>query len=517
MFLVLGLVLASAAFVALLVYQLKFKHLIEVTRNIPSPPTLPLVGHGHHFIGKAPHEMIQTIVHFMAEYGKNDTIKIWLGPELNMLIGNPKDVEVVLGGLRFNDKAHEYKALEPWLAEGLLVSRGRKWHKRRKIITPAFHFKILDQFVDIFEQESRVLLKNLEKERQLDTKEGFNLYDWINLCTMDAICETAMGVSINAQTNVDSEYVQAVKTISMVLHKRMFNIFYRFEPTYRLTMLAREERRALNVLHSFTEKIIVQRRQELLQRAGASTTEADAAADVDADVGAKRKMAFLDILLQSSIDDKPLSNMDIREEVDTFMFEGHDTTSSAIMFFFYNIALHADCQRKCYEEIIQVLGKDKATPVNYELLNKLHYVDLCIKETLRLYPSVPLLGRKVLQECEINGKIIPAGTNLGISPLFMGRCAELFSDPNSFLPERFDVVTSAEKLNPYAYIPFSAGPRNCIGQKFAMLEIKAIVANVLRHYHIEYAGNATEPPVLIAELILRTKDPLMFKLKQRTD
>lgn len=116
---------------------------------------------------------------------------------------------------------------------------------------------------------------------------------------------------------------------------------------------------------------------------------------------------------------------------------------------------------------------------------------------------------------QTDGKIIPAGTNIGISPLYLGRREELFSEPDTFIPERFDVVTSAEKLNPYAYIPFSAGPRNCIGQKFATLEIKAIVANVLRHFEIEFVGNTAEPPVLIAELILRTKDPLMFKLKER--
>ncbi|XP_032594831.1 cytochrome P450 4d1 isoform X2 [Drosophila grimshawi] len=512
MFLVLGLILGSAIFVGLLIYQLKFKHLIEVTRDLGSPPSLPLVGHAHHFIGKAPHELMQTIFNFLEKYGKDMTLKIWLGPELNLLMSNPEDLKIILGTLLFNDKAGEYKALEPWLKEGLLVSGGRKWHNRRKIITPAFHFKILEQYINIFQQQSVLLLSNLEKERRQQGQTGFNLYDWINLCTMDTICETAMGVSVNAQTNVDSEYVQAVKTISMVLHKRMFNIFYRFDLTYMLTPLARAEKRALNVLHNFTEKIIVQRREELL-RAGQQDTEPQSAGD--ADVGAKRKMAFLDILLQSTIDDKPLTNMDIREEVDTFMFEGHDTTSSAIMFFFYNIATYPDCQRKCLDEIISVMGKDKESPVTYNMLNKLSYVDLCIKETLRMYPSVPLLGRKVLKECEINGKIIPAGSNIGISPLYLGRREDLFSDPNTFKPERFDVVTSAEKQNPYAYIPFSAGPRNCIGQKFAILEIKAVVANVLRHYEIEFVGNAAEPPVLIAELILRTKDPLMFKLKER--
>ncbi|KAH8373842.1 hypothetical protein KR200_008036 [Drosophila serrata] len=521
MFLIIGAILASALFVGLMIYQLKFKRLIDMTSYMPGPPVLPLVGHGHHFIGKPPHMMVQLIYDFMDLYSKDQTLKVWLGPELNVLMANPKDVEVVLGTLRFNDKAGEYKALEPWLKEGLLVSRGRKWHKRRKIITPAFHFKILDQFVDVFEKGSRELLLNMERDRVKHGDAGFGLYDWINLCTMDTICETAMGVSINAQTNADSEYVQAVKTISMVLHKRMFNIFYRFDLTYMLTPLARAEKKALDVLHQFTEKIIVQRREELIRGAANKETTTN---EEDSDVGAKRKMAFLDILLQSTIDERPLTNLDIREEVDTFMFEGHDTTSSALMFFFYNIATHPEAQARCFQEIRSVFGQDKSTPVTYEQLNKLHYVDLCIKETLRLYPSVPLLGRKVLEDCEISkfssysvsdGKLIPAGTNIGISPLYLGRREELFTDANSFKPERFDVVTSAEKLNPYAYIPFSAGPRNCIGQKFAMLEIKSIVANVLRHYEVDFVGDTSEPPVLIAELILRTKDPLMFKVKER--
>lgn len=178
----------------------------------------------------------------------------------------------------------------------------------------------------------------------------------------------------------------------------MFDIVYRFNLTYRLTKLAREEKKALAVLHGFTEKVIVQRREELL-KAQQQKQEENGSAN---EVGSKRKMAFLDILLQSEIDGKPLSNMDIREEVDTFMFEGHDTTSSAITFCFYNLGLHPECQRKCFDEIIQVIGKDKSKPVTFEDLNNLHYVDLCIKETLRLFPSVPLLGRKVTEECEIS-------------------------------------------------------------------------------------------------------------------
>lgn len=180
----------------------------------------------------------------------------------------------------------------------------------------------------------------------------------------------------------------------------MFNVLYRFNLTYRFTALAREEKKALAVLHGITEKIIVQRREELIK----AQEKSQGSSKEENDVGAKRKMAFLDILLKSEIDGKPLTNLDIREEVDTFMFEGHDTTSSAVNFLFYNLANYPDCQRKCYEEIIEVLGKDKCKEVTYENLNNLHYVDLCIKESLRLFPSVPLLGRKVNKECEISKK-----------------------------------------------------------------------------------------------------------------
>ncbi|XP_017093177.2 cytochrome P450 4d1 isoform X2 [Drosophila bipectinata] len=499
------LLLAVGLFLGILVLELL--RFTRIMTNIPCPLPIPLIGNAYLFLGLTPAEACQRMADLAEKFG--DTFGLFMGPRFSVMLFHPADVEQVLSSTRLLDKAHEYSFLGRWLNEGLLVSSGRKWHRRRKIITPAFHFRILDAYVEIFDRQSRRLVRELRRQQQDEGQEEFPLGEAMHLCTLDAICETAMGVSIDAQTNADSEYVQAVKTISMVLHKRMFNIFYRFDLTYMLTPLARAEKKALNVLHQFTEKIIVQRREELIKGGGQETAEADV------DVGAKRKMAFLDILLQSTIDEKPLTNLDIREEVDTFMFEGHDTTSSALMFFFYNIATHPEAQKKCFDEIRSVVGDDKATPVTYELLNKLHYVDLCVKETLRLYPSVPLLGRKVLEDCEINGKLIPAGTNIGISPLYIGRREDLFSEPNAFKPERFDVVTSAEKLNPYAYIPFSAGPRNCIGQKFAMLEIKAIVANVLRHYDVSFVGDTSEPPVLIAELILRTKDPLMFKLKQR--
>lgn len=172
--------------IGLFLYFHKYKHLIEITQNIPSPPSWPIVGHAYHFIGQPPHRNIAIITEFLEKYG--NTLKIWLGPELNMFFSDIKDVEIVLASMRFNDKADEYLSLEPWLKEGLLVSRGRKWHKRRKVITPAFHFKSLDEFIEIFERESRVFLKNLKREFCMQTVKGLDLYEWVNLCTLDTIC-----------------------------------------------------------------------------------------------------------------------------------------------------------------------------------------------------------------------------------------------------------------------------------------------------------------------------------------
>lgn len=112
-----------------------------------------------------------------------------------------------------------------------------------------------------------------------------------------------------------------------------------------------------------------------------------------------------------------------------------------------------------------------------------------------------------------DGKLIPAGAGLIIAPYFMSRDPEIWKDPLKFIPERFDVETTAEKMNPYAYIPFSAGSRNCIGQKFAMLEIKSTVSKVLRHYQLSI-DDGFEPQESL-EIVIKSQNGVMIKLNKR--
>lgn len=194
----------------------------------------------------------------------------------------------------------------------------------------------------------------------------------------------------------------------MIVSSRFFDAFKRSNFLFQFTEMARRQKIVMKILHDFTDKVIVERRQELENKAKEGTkTEED-----EDDVGVKRKLALLDVLLQSTIDGKPLNNMDIREEVDTFMFEGHDTTTSGIAFCMYNLAKHPEVQQKAFEEIRNVIGDDVNKKVTQKDLNDLHYLELVIKETLRLYPSVPVYGRKISENVEISKKLQDRQTHL---------------------------------------------------------------------------------------------------------
>lgn len=171
----------------------------------------------------------------------------------------------------------------------------------------------------------------------------------------------------------------------------------RLTALFNLSPQRKQEKEALKILHKFTNSVIISRRDELLKKKSPSVDQTD-----DDDIGAKKKMALLDVLLQSTIDGKPLTNDDIREEVDTFMFEGHDTTTSGIAFALYNIAKHPEVQMKVIEEITEVIGEDKTRPVTLQMLNDLNYLDLVLKESMRLFPPVPMIARTITEETTIS-------------------------------------------------------------------------------------------------------------------
>jgi cytochrome P450 len=197
----------------------------------------------------------------------------------------------------------------------------------------------------------------------------------------------------------------------------------------------------------------------------------------------------------------------------SFCFSGHDTTAMAISWSLHLIGLDPEVQEKVHLEIDSVFGDDKTRPVNSEDLKQLKYLECCIKEALRLFPSVPGIARAVNEDFRMGSYTIPKGATLFVYPYALHRNEEIFSDPEVYRPERF-LTDNISKTSPYAYVPFSAGPRNCIGQRFALTEEKIVIANVLRNFSVKSLDHRDKIKAAM-ELVTRPKDPLRISLKLR--
>lgn len=307
-----------------------------------------------------------------------------------------------------------------------------------------------------------------------------------------------MGVELQAE---DFEYLNAVKDLGYSVAERFLTPWQRSDFLFNLTASKKKQDRHAKVMHEFTTRIIEGRRKTLIKEQVQSLDNLD-----DDDIGLKKKMCLLDVLLQSTIDGKPLTNADIQEEVDTFTFAGHDTTTNTICFTLFTISKYPEVQMKLNEEIRQVIGDGEVT---FKVINELKYLDLVIKETMRLYPPVPIIARRLHEEVDFGDFIAPANANYNLFFYTLFKNPEVFENPEEFIPERF----LDSKLSPYAFTPFSAGQRNCIGQKFALLNVKNNIINILRKFEV-IPGNVE--PVLEINLTLKCNGILMgFKPKAK--
>ncbi|KAJ3632246.1 hypothetical protein MTP99_009263 [Tenebrio molitor] len=466
-------------------------------KNIPGPPPLPIFGNILE-IGSTT-TFIDVMLNFAKKYG--GVLLLHGGPiRKTLLVSDYKFLECVLSSTKILNKTEDYDFFRPWLGTGLLTSDGPKWKKHRRILTPAFHFQILEQFIDVFESGGNTLIQKLEKEVG---KKSVDIYPFVTLCTLDIICETAMGTKINAQENSDSEYVRSVKDMCRIIIERSFSFLQLFDLTYPLTKNYYVEKKALKVLHQHTNSVITKRRGELKNPATKKT-------QVD-DFGPKIKKAFLDLILDAKVDGRSLTQEEIREEVDTFMFEGHDTTASAISFAIFCLANHPEVQAKALEEQRELFGSNKKPSPTYADLQSMKYLEQVIKETLRLYPSVPFYGRKTNEAVKFNGSIIPEGVTITLFAYAIHRDPKYFENPEQFNPSRFEKIDG--KL-PYCFIPFSAGPRNCIGQKFAMLEMKSTLSKIIRKFEL-MPSTPQHKLQLAAEAVLKSANGVKISLKLR--
>ncbi|KAH8386854.1 hypothetical protein KR093_002971 [Drosophila rubida] len=478
-----------ALFLRYLPHILRFLQLQRFSKTLPGPSVGELIAN----VKKG--EILNWLKELRERHGP--VFRIWFGKDLMVFFTTPEDIKQLLSNNTLLQKSRNYELLEPWLGKGLLTNGGESWHRRRKLLTPGFHFRILSEFKEPMEENCRILVQRLKQHAE--TGQPFDIYPYITLFALDAICETAMGIKKHAQLESDSEYVRAVQTICHILHRQSFSFWQRFNVLFNLSTAGRKRNAALRVLHEETHRVINMRRQQLQQQQS-TTTQQDSDNN---DVGGKRRLAFLDMLLLSQLEGgAELSDVDIREEVDTFMFEGHDTTSSAIAFAISLLSKHATVQQRVYEEAVELEGREKES---------MPYLEAVIKETLRLYPSVPFFSRKVNEDLSVGKWTIPKGASISCLIYMLHRDPTSFPDPERFDPDRF--YLNEQELHPFAFAGFSAGPRNCIGQKFAMLELKCSLSMLLRHY--QFLPVADHQPKPLAELVMKSGNGVKVCIRPR--
>nr|AVL92836.1 CYP450 [Locusta migratoria] len=405
---------AVAACAALL---LKNWRLFRAIEKLPGPTFVPFLGTTYAMAFRSREELLHVFDSMAEQYWP--IFRTWFGhiPEVHLM--KAEYVEKIMTSSEQITKADIYTFLHPWLGDGLLTSTGSKWHSRRKMVTPAFHFKILENFVDVFAEKSQILVDILKTKAD---DRPFDFYPYITRCTLDIICETAMGTAIDAQKVSDSDYVSAVYRSGEVIMKRAREPWLRSDFIFRRSSAGRHFYKDLEIMHGFTKKVISERklsRQSMKQKTMTQNVD---------DLGRKRRVAFLDMLLEASEDSQKLTDQEIQEEVDTFMFEGHDTT-----FLFGNS-----------------LG------------------DVPVGQSSR---------------CS-GGYQLPKGAMAMLHIRKVHQDPEHWPDPERFDPDRF-LPENAQGRHPYAYVPFSAGLRNCIGQRFAVLEEKTVLSYILRNFRVK--------------------------------
>ncbi|XP_035274432.1 cytochrome P450 4V2 [Anguilla anguilla] len=499
---------ASVVFVLLLTLLAIFTQLLlssyvskwRQMKPIPGiSPTYPLLGNALAFKSNG-RDFFCQLIEYTNAFRNEPLMKIWIGPVPFLVLFHAETIEMVLNNPKHMDKAYAYKFLHPWLGTGLLTSTGDKWRRRRKMLTPTFHFSILTEFLEVMNEQAEVLIEKLGKQAG---KGAFNCFNHITLCALDIICETAMGKKIYAQSNYDSEYVRCVYRMSDIITRRQRMPWYWPDLIYYFLGEGREHNRSLKVLHSFTENVISERAEYI------SSIESDS----ESDQGTKKRRAFLDMLLKTVDEDgNRLTHKDIQEEVDTFMFRGHDTTAASMNWAVHLIGSHPEVQRKVQQELREVFGESDR-PVNTDDLKRLRYLECVIKESLRLFPAVPFFARSICEDCHISGFKVPKGANAVIIPYALHRDPRYFPDPEEFRPERFLPENSVGRPA-YAFVPFSAGLRNCIGQRFAIMEEKVVLASILRNFNIE-ATQKREDLHPLGELILRPEQGIWIKIEKR--
>lgn len=458
-----------------------------MTTLLKTPERIPPGPDGDFITGSLPeycHDPLGFLLDCTHQYG--DIIRFRFGPIVSYMLNHPDYIEEVLvskKNLFFSDLNRRRSGGERFFGNGLLTSTGDFWRRQRRLVQPAFHRERIAAYADVIVTYTNRMLATWQPGDIRDVHQEM-MYLTLAIVTKtlfsaDVASEVEqIGASLKAVTQ---HYNQNLSSNALLL------VLSFLLPHWLPTPDHLRFRKAVQQLNEIVYGIIHQHRTS-----GKDTGD------------------LLSMLLNAQDSDgSQMTEQQLRDEVMNLLFAGHETTTNALSWTWMLLSQHPTVEAKVLEELHAVLGGRTPTMAD---VPQLRYTERVVLESMRLYPPVWTLTREVVQDCEIGGYPIPAGSNVFMSQWVMHRDPRYFDNPEEFAPDRWK-DDLAKRLPTFAYFPFSGGPRVCIGKAFAMMETVLVLATVAQKFQLKLVPE--HPIVLEPSITLSPKHGLKMLLTKR--
>ena len=444
------------------------------------PPLMP----GFPLIGNVANMRRDSLRVFLAGYHQHgDVVQYrWLGNLSWVNFYHPNDIDYILRHNQRNyPKGFFNTIINPLVGNGLLTSEGDFWRRQRRLAQPAFHRPRLAALATTMTRTIEAVAERWEQ--RVDAAQPFNVAEDMMPLTLRVVVQALFSAEL---TTTADTMGQALTVALEYLNTRSFQILPL--PMNLPTPANRRFQHALAELHTVAQSIIAERRRS-------GTDHGD--------------LLSMLMLARDEETGEGMSDAQLRDEVMTVMLAGHETTAVALSWLWFLLAEHPAVEHDLHDELDGVLGG--RTPELADLA-RLPFTKMVIEEALRLYPPVWATGRQAVEDDEVGGYAIPKGMLVQMSQFVTHRHREFWERPNSFYPEHFTPERTADRPH-FAYFPFGGGPRQCIGNNFALMEAQLALAILAQRFRVRLVpGQQIVPQPVIT---LRPRNGIRVFLERR--